>query len=79
SLGGYAGAVLGYRAAADFFGKAAATSFAWSVSALLLAILISAHKATWLPPRLLPRWRNGNHPDAPPAASMDLPDPTGST
>jgi hypothetical protein len=76
SLGGYGGAVLGYRAGADYFGQAAASSFAWSVSALLVAFLISAHKASWLPPRLLPRWKNGTHGGAPPAPSIDLPGPT---
>lgn len=66
SLGGYGAAVLAYRGAATTFGKAATVSFAWSVAALLVAFLISAHKAAWLPPRLLPRWRNGHHlPPAP--------------
>lgn len=70
SLGGYGGAVLLYRSAAGAIGKAATTSFAWSCAALVIACLISAHKASWLPPRLFPRWRNGgNGHHAPPATA----------
>lgn len=62
ALAGYGVAVLGFRQAAAEWGRAAVTSFAWSSAALLIAFLISAHKAHWLPPRLFPRWRNGHPP-----------------
>lgn len=56
----YGVAVTGFRGAADVLGRAAITSFLWSGATLLMAFLISAHKARWLPPRLFPKWRNGN-------------------
>jgi hypothetical protein len=69
AIGGYGSAALGFRGAAGVLGRSAVTSFAWSVGALLLALLISAHKASWLPPRLFPRWANGHPPDVPPTDS----------
>jgi hypothetical protein len=68
TLGGYGGAVLLYRSAAGMIGKAATTSFVWSCAALVIACLISAHKASWLPQRLFPRWRNGGNGHHPPPA-----------
>ena len=77
TLTGYATAVVAYRQATSLFGKAATASFVWSVAALLIAFLISAHKASWLPPRLLPRWRNGgNGNEPPPAPSAEASEPT---
>lgn len=74
-VAGYAGMMLAYHRAADFIGHPAMTSFAWSIGTLLLAFLISAHKAHWLPPHLLPRWANGSSPgqlgsDEPPGVSQ---------
>lgn len=76
AIGGYGSAALGFRGATGVLGRSAMTSFAWSVGALLLALLISAHKARWLPPRLFPRWANGHTPDVPPSDSpaVTLPD-----
>ncbi|MFG0334957.1 MAG: hypothetical protein ACF8TS_16495 [Maioricimonas sp. JB049] len=72
---GYGIAVVGFRSAVDVLGKAAVTSFAWSLAALLAAFLISAHKAHWLPKQLFPPWKNGNAAAA--AAGVDPPpDPT---
>ncbi|MFO1096049.1 MAG: hypothetical protein U0992_22500 [Planctomycetaceae bacterium] len=77
TLTGYTTAVVAYRQAIALFGKAATASFVWSVAALLIAFLISAHKASWLPPRLLPRWRNGGNGNEPsPAASAEASEPT---
>jgi hypothetical protein len=59
AVGGYGAAVLGFRGGAQVLGRPAMTSFLWSGAALLLGILISAHKARWLPSRLFPRWGNG--------------------
>lgn len=56
TVAAYAVTVSGFRRAVDAVGRPAMTAFAWSVGALLLAFLISAHKASWLPQRLLPRW-----------------------
>ena len=72
AIAGYGGVMLGFRQAVESVGRPAISAFAWSVGALLLAFLISAHKAHWLPPRLFPKWSNGNGsrprlPDDPPA------------
>ncbi|HEV3301375.1 MAG TPA: hypothetical protein VG055_17115 [Planctomycetaceae bacterium] len=56
----YAGAISGFHRAAAIVGREAMTAFVWSSGALLLALLISAQKARWLPRRIWPRWRNGN-------------------
>ncbi|MCA8999092.1 MAG: hypothetical protein KDA80_18975 [Planctomycetaceae bacterium] len=53
---------LGFRQAVQQVGMRAMTAFLWSSAALILAVLISAHKANWLPKRLLPRWPNGHSP-----------------
>jgi hypothetical protein len=59
AIGGYGVTVLGFRGGVSLLGRAAMTSFAWSLAALLIGVLISAHKADWLPARLFPRW-NGH-------------------
>jgi hypothetical protein len=67
AIGGYGGVVLGFRSGVSVLGRAAMTAFAWSLAALLIAILISAHKADWLPTRLFPRWNghvNGTRPSS---------------
>jgi hypothetical protein len=56
----YTFAVSGFHRAAAVIGREATTAFLWSSGALLLALLISAQKARWLPRRIWPRWRNGN-------------------
>jgi hypothetical protein len=56
----YAGAVSSFHRVAALVGRDAITAFAWSLGTLLLAFLISAQKARWLPRRMWPRWRNGN-------------------
>jgi hypothetical protein len=58
AIGGYGAATLGFRSAEAWLGQAAVTAFAWSAGSLLLAVLISAHKARWLPPRFFPKWRS---------------------
>lgn len=55
----YGMALIGYRQAVAWMGRSATIGLGWSMAALLTAFLISAHKAGWLPPRLLPRWSNG--------------------
>ncbi|NOX56961.1 MAG: hypothetical protein GXP27_21475 [Planctomycetes bacterium] len=59
--------VLGFRRAVDSVGRPAMTALAWSLGMLLLAFLISAHKARWLPERLFPQW-----PNRPEGASDEL-------
>lgn len=75
AIAGYGSTMLGFHRAVETVGRPAISAFAWSVGALLLAFLISAHKAHWLPPRLFPKWSNGNgsgpqlpdEPSAPPS------------
>jgi|GEM_PF-743410 len=56
----YAGAVSGFHKAANLIGRDAMIAFAWSFGALLVALLISAQKASWLPRKMWPRWRNAS-------------------
>ena len=56
----YAGFVTVFRRATGFLGREAMTAFAWSLGMLLLAFLISAQKARWLPWRIFPGSPNGN-------------------
>ncbi len=66
TLGGYGAVVVGFRRAVELLGTAAVSAFSWSVAALLVAILISAHKARWLPQRawaVLP-WRGAREPES---------------
>ena len=53
---GYGLTLGGYRQASAAFGKQAVTAFSWSCGTLLIGLLISAYKANWLPPHLLPKW-----------------------
>jgi hypothetical protein len=55
----YAALVGSFRRVADSIGRDATTAFLWSLGTLLLAFLISAQKAHWLPRKMWP-WRNGN-------------------
>jgi hypothetical protein len=55
----YGGAMLGYRQAVSAIGRPAMAAITWSGGALLVAFLISARKANWLPAGLLPRPRAG--------------------
>lgn len=50
SVLGYAVAVEGFRNASTFFGRNAMTAFSWSAGTLIIGVMISAHKARWLPP-----------------------------
>jgi hypothetical protein len=59
-VSGYSGVVSGFHRAAAIVGRDAMTAFAWSSGALLLALLISAQKARWLPRKMWPRWHHGN-------------------
>lgn len=52
--------MLGFRGAASLIGREAMTALSWSMAALLIGFLISAHKAHWLPKRLFPNWSNGH-------------------
>jgi hypothetical protein len=60
AVSAYTGAISGFHRAAAIVGRDAMTAFTWSSGTLLLALLISAQKARWLPRRMWPRWRNGN-------------------
>ncbi len=44
----YTGMIFLYRSLVTAFGHATVTAFAWSVGALLIGFLISAHKANWI-------------------------------
>lgn len=45
----YSCAAYGFRLATQSLSRSAVSAFVWSVGALLIAFLISAHKARWLP------------------------------
>ncbi|HWL10475.1 MAG TPA: hypothetical protein VNQ76_18870 [Planctomicrobium sp.] len=64
-------AAVVFRDLASLIGQAALTAIAWSTASLLIAFLISAHKARWLPRRIFPLWKN--HP---PSESDMLPTAT---
>jgi hypothetical protein len=70
AIAGYGATVHWFRGAVTVLGWAATTSFLWSGGALLLAFLISVHKARWLPSQLLPQWGNGGD-GTPPAVVID--------
>lgn len=50
SVFGYAISIEGFRFATSIFGRNATTAFSWSAGSLIIGVLISAHKAHWLPP-----------------------------
>jgi hypothetical protein len=58
-ISAYGTAVNGFHRAAAIIGREAMTALAWSSGTLLLALLISAQKARWLPRKMWPGWRNG--------------------
>jgi len=49
--------VLGFRRAVDYVGRPAMNALAWSIGMLLVAFLISSHKAGWLRLNSLSKWR----------------------
>ncbi len=67
----YACATFGFRVATQSLSREAVTAFVWSVGALLIAFLISAHKARWLPEYAWLSMRKGTPPeeDSPPPPS----------
>ncbi len=69
---GYGVMLLGFREAASVVGRAAMTALSWSAATLLIGILISAHKANWLPRRLFPAWNNGLGPTLIPTGDFPL-------
>jgi hypothetical protein len=69
----YAGFVTVFRRATGVLGREAMTAFVWSLGMLLLAFLISAQKARWLPRRMSPGSPNGNGDGT--ALAVDPPKP----
>jgi hypothetical protein len=69
----HASVAIGFRRATNILGRDAMTAFLWSLGTLLLAFLISAQKARWLPRRLLPWWHNGNGKPIPLGAESPKP------
>tara|TARA_R110002111_G_scaffold1157_1_gene8167 strand:+ start:27671 stop:29428 length:1758 start_codon:yes stop_codon:yes gene_type:complete len=65
----YSSAAHGFRLATQVLSREAVTAFIWSVAAPLIAFLISAHKARWLPEHawLIPR------KETPPEPEIHLP------
>lgn len=78
----YALAVECFRNASTVFGRSATTAFSWSAGTLIIGVLISAHKARWLPKFA---WLgafdpNEPHPETGPERREVLPDdPLGKT
>lgn len=70
----YSGVVAGFRRATGLLGREATTAFVWSLGTLLLAFLISAQKARWLPRRIFPWSPNGNGKGMP--LAVEPPKPT---
>lgn len=60
TLFAYGLVMLGFREAETIVGRTTMTAFCWSVGTMLIGVLISAHKANWLPKRLFPDWHNGH-------------------
>ena len=58
---GFAWAQLGFRWLAELIGKETMMALVWSMGTLLLAFLISAHKANWIPKQIIPYRHNGDH------------------
>jgi hypothetical protein len=56
----YAAVSSSFRRTAEVIGRDAMAAFVWSLGMLLLAFLISATKARWLPRKIWPWARNGN-------------------
>jgi hypothetical protein len=69
AVGGYGIGLWSFRSLVQVVGRPAVSAFYWSAAVLLLAFLISAHKAKWLPKRMLRRWDDGN--GLAPVASTD--------
>ncbi|MCA9054552.1 MAG: hypothetical protein KDA75_11985 [Planctomycetaceae bacterium] len=61
ALGCYALIAVGFQGGIQRLGRRAVTAFLWSVGTFGIGALISAHKANWLPRRLIPAWLNGRH------------------
>ncbi len=79
AAGGYAFAAVGFRNAVSSLGATAVAAFTWSLGTLLLAFLISAHKANWLPRGMIPLWWFGNGNGGPGIGEAQPPDdPTAS-
>ncbi|MDA1213892.1 MAG: hypothetical protein O2955_15360 [Planctomycetota bacterium] len=51
-FGLYGGAAVAFRSAATVVNRATLTASLWSLAALIIAFMISAHKANWLPMRV---------------------------
>jgi len=66
----YEFAALGFRGSASLFGRAAVTSFVWSLALLLTGLLISSHKAGWV---AFPFRRTMAGDDSSPPADAELP------
>ncbi|QDT99300.1 hypothetical protein [Gimesia aquarii] len=71
----YACATFGFRLATQSLSREAVTAFIWSVGALLIAFLISAHKARWLPEYAWLSSKKGTQPeeDSPPHLPEESP------
>ncbi len=59
TLCGYEAAAIGFRSAQNTLGANTMTALLWSGGTLLIGVLISSHKASWLPKRLIPNWPEG--------------------
>ena len=57
---GYGLASSGFRSATSLVGWQAMTAFSWSVGSLMIAAMISAYKARWLPQLTMPAWMAGS-------------------
>lgn len=71
----YTSAAFAFRLATQVLSREAVTAFIWSVAALLIAFLISAHKARWLPEYawLLPRKETPPETDMLPQSAEESP------
>ncbi|MEQ9065510.1 MAG: hypothetical protein RLO18_02240, partial [Gimesia chilikensis] len=67
----YTSATFAFRLSIQYLSREAVIAFIWSAAALILAFLISAHKARWLPE---PAWLTFRK-DAPPEQEILPPPP----
>ncbi|QDT35875.1 hypothetical protein [Stratiformator vulcanicus] len=56
-IGAYEGIAIGFRMLAQTYGWMAVSALVWSIAALIGALIISSHKAKWIPARMFSRWR----------------------
>ncbi len=71
SVLGYSLAATGFRSAGAVVGRGAMAAFSWSIGTLVIGALISAYKAGWMPPLIMPAWIGLGDPHPNPSPPID--------